>query len=129
MVACAHLDQSDDELRKLGRPSRSEFAARHRIKPYSQVAAMVKAEGLHLVFVCARDSVKAEQAVLAADAGAHVYLSKPMCKTLAGADAMIAAAQRNKVLISALIPGRYDGAIRAVYDRVAVSTLAGSKVK
>ena len=46
------------------------------------------------MFVCAADNMKAEQAVLAADAGAHVYLSKPMCKDLAGADAMLDAAKR-----------------------------------
>jgi len=123
LSACAHLEQSDEELRKLGRPSRSEFAERYGMKVYARTAEMVEAEGLQVVFVCARDSIKAEQAVAAADAGAHVYLAKPMCKTLAGADAMLAAARRNKVLMSALIPGRYDGAIRAVYERVAAGEI------
>jgi len=118
LVACAHLDQSDEELQKLGRATKADFASGLGIKAYSRVDEMVEAESLDLVFVCAADNMKAEQAVLAADAGAHVYLSKPMCKDLAGADAMLDAAKRTGKLISPLIPGRYDGAIRSMMDRV-----------
>ena len=118
LVACAHLGQDDEGLKKLSRPSRDEFAGRFGLKTYSGVDEMAESESLDIAFVCAPDTEKAKQAVLAADRGAHVYLSKPMCKTLADADAMLAAAKRNGVLISPLIPGRYDGAIRSMMDRV-----------
>ena len=117
LAACAHLDQNDDELKKLRRGTKSDFAERYGIKAYSQVTEMVTAEGVDVVFVCAPDIAKADQAVAEADAGAHAYMAKPMCKTLPGADAMIEAAKRNGVLMSALIPGRYDGAIRAMCER------------
>lgn len=118
LVAYAHLDQDDEELGKLGRKSKAEYGEQYGIKGYAQVPEMVQAEKLDLVFITAPDNRKADQAAAAADAGAHVYISKPMCMTLEGADAMIAAAKRNKVLLSALMPGRDDGAIRAMADQV-----------
>ena len=118
LIACAHLDQDDGELQTQGRPSKDEFASQLGLKPYSATAEMVQQESLDLVFVCAPDNRKAEEAVYAANAGAHVFLSKPMCKTLADADAMLAARDSNGVLISALIPGRFDGAIRSMVERV-----------
>ena len=118
LVAYAHLDQSDDELRKLRMKPREEFGAPYGIRGYSQVAEMVKAESLDLVLVTCPDNRKPEQAVNAMDAGAHVYISKPMCMAMAGMDAMIAAAQRNKVLLSTLLPARDDGAIRSMATRV-----------
>jgi predicted dehydrogenase len=116
--AYAHLDQSDEELRKLGMKTQEEFGAQYGIRAYAEVSEMVKAESLDLVFVACHDNTKSAQAVAAMDAGAHAYISKPMCMSLAGADAMIAAAGRNQVLLSALLPGRDDGAIRAMATRV-----------
>lgn len=118
LVAYAHLNQSNGELEKLRMKTREAFGEQYGIKAYAGVAEMVKAEGLDLVFVTSPDNTKAAQAVEAMDAGAHVYISKPMCMTLEGVDAMIAAASRNKVLLSTLLPARDDGAIRAMATRV-----------
>lgn len=118
LVAYAHIDQSDAELKKQSRKTRSEYGQHYGLKSYSTTAEMVEAESLDLVFVTAHDNLKAREAVAAANAGAHVYISKPMCMTLAEADEVIEAGQRNKVLVSALMPGRDDGAIRAMANRV-----------
>ncbi len=118
LLAYSHLSQSDNELRKLRMKTREEFGAQYGIRSYPRVAEMVKTESLDLVFVTCHDNTKPAQAVAAMDAGAHAYISKPMCMSLAGADAMIAAARRNKVLLSALLPGRDDGAIRSMATRV-----------
>ena len=118
LAAYAHLDQSDETLGSLGMKSKEAFGAQYGIRAYSTVTEMVRAESLDLVFVTCPDSLKPEQAANAMDAGAHAFISKPMCMTLAGADAMIAAAGRNNVRLSALLPGREDGAIRAMGTRV-----------
>ncbi len=118
LAAYAHLDQNDETLRRLGMKSREAFGAQYGIRAYSAVSEMVHAESLDLVFMTCQDDLKPQQAVYAMDAGAHVFISKPMCMTLAGADAMIDAAGRNNVLLSALMPGREDGAIRAMGTRV-----------
>lgn len=119
LIAYAHLDQPDEELRNQKRKGKEDWGRQYGLKAYSQVSDMVRSEDLNLVFVTAPDNVKAKHAVEAADNGVHVFISKPMCLTLEDADEMIAAARRNDVLISALMPGRYDGAIRALHDRIA----------
>ncbi len=118
LTAYAHLDQSDGTLGSLGMKSKEAFGAQYGIRAYSTVPEMVHAESLDIVFVTCQDSLKPQQAVSAMDAGAHAFISKPMCMTLAGADAMIAAARRNNVQLTALLPGREDGAIRAMGTRV-----------
>lgn len=118
LVAFAHLNQTDEELRKQSRRTSSEFGEHYKLKPYSQTDEMVQAEALDLVFVTAHDNLKDGEAVAAATAGAHVYISKPMCMTLEGAEAIIEAGKRTNVLVSTLMPGRDDGAIRAMANRV-----------
>lgn len=119
LVAYAHLDQADEELLRQKRKGKEEWGRQYGLNGYSQVIDMVKSESLDLVFVAAPDSIKAKCAVEAAEGGAHAFISKPMCLVLEDADALIAAARRNNVLISTLMPARYDGAIRALYNRVA----------
>jgi predicted dehydrogenase len=118
LKACAHLNQDETELKNLGMKSHAEFGDQFGIKSYGQVAEMIEAESLDLVFVACPDSVKATEAVNAMNAGTHVYVAKPMCMSLVGADEMISASEKNEVLLSALMPGRDDGAIRAMGDRV-----------
>jgi predicted dehydrogenase len=118
LKSCAHLNQDESELKALGMKSPAEFADQFGIKPYAQVAEMVEAESLDLVFVACPDNVKAAEAVNAMNAGTHVYVAKPMCMSLEGADEMISASEKNGVLLSALMPARDDGAIRAMADRV-----------
>ena len=118
LEAYAHLDQEEKQLQSLGMKSRSEFGEQYGIRPYSQVEEMIEAESLDLVFVTCPDNRKAAEAVKAMDAGTHAYISKPMGTDLAGVDDMIAASRRNNVLLSALLPARDDGAIRAMATRV-----------
>lgn len=119
LVAGTHPHQSDEEVVKLIGVTKQKWADNLKLRRYEQVRDMVEAEKLDIVFVASADNVKARHAVEAADAGSHVFLPKPMCKTLADVDAMIDAAKRNNVLISSLMPARYDGAIRSVYGQVA----------
>ena len=118
LAAYAHLDQSDETLGRLGMQSREAFGVQHGIRAYAAVPEMVHAESLDLVFITCPDDQKPQQAAGAMDAGAHAFISKPMCMSLAGADVMIDASRRNDVLLSALLPGREDGAIRAMGTRV-----------
>lgn len=118
LAAYAHLDQSDETLGRLGMQSREAFGVQHGIRAYAAVPEMVHAESLDLVFITCPDDRKPQEAAGAMDAGAHAFISKPMCMSLAGADVMIDASRRNDVLLSALLPGREDGAIRAMGTRV-----------
>jgi predicted dehydrogenase len=125
LEAYAHLDQEDAQLQSLGMKSRAEFGEQYGIRPYALVEDMVRDESLDLVFVTCPDDRKAAAAVQAMDAGTHAYISKPMCLDLAGVDDMIAASRRNGVLLSALLPARDDGAIRAMATRVQAGGIGG----
>ncbi|NKB68713.1 MAG: dehydrogenase [Candidatus Latescibacteria bacterium] len=62
-----------------------------------------------LVVLATPNDVHAPQAIQALEAGKHVVTDKPMCLSLAEADAMIAASQRCDRLLSVFQNRRWDG--------------------
>ena len=66
---------------------------------------------IDLVFILTVDQYHAEHAILCANAGKHVLLEKPMCQTLAEADAIEAARIKNKVVIFIAYMRRYATAL------------------
>ena len=73
------------------------FAAQYGIKPYTDVAQMIAAEGIEAVVICTPHPTHAQPAIAAMRAGAHVLVEKPLAATLADCDAMIAAAKTSGV--------------------------------
>jgi predicted dehydrogenase len=63
---------------------------------------------------CHRDMV-----VAAAERGVHIYLEKPLCRTLAEADEMVAACERGKVKLAIAHQTRYSPRVAAVRDLIA----------
>jgi predicted dehydrogenase len=63
---------------------------------------------------CHRDMV-----VAAAERGIHIYLEKPLCRTLAEADEMVAACERGKVKLAIAHQTRYSPRVAAVRDLIA----------
>ena len=121
-VACTSPGASPVETPGQAEARRAKVAAwakERGLAAYDSVEEMVRKESLDVVFVASADNVKAAHAAEAADAGAHVFLAKPMCLTLQDADRIIEAGKRGGAVISALMPGRYDGAIRSLYNEVA----------
>ena len=71
------------------------------VRCYTDYQAMLAQEGPDLVSVCTPDHLHANITVKAADGGAKAILcEKPIATTLADADRMIAAAERNGALLS-----------------------------
>ena len=68
------------------------------------------AEDLDAVMIFTAGSHHAPPAIAAAEAGRHVLVEKPMCFTLRQADAMIAAANRSRVVLMVANNKRYDPA-------------------
>jgi predicted dehydrogenase len=59
-----------------------------------------------------------DMVVAAAERGIHIYMEKPMCRTLAEADQMVAACERNKVKLAMAHQTRYSPKIQAVRDLI-----------
>ena len=64
---------------------------------YGDYRGAVARDDVDVVSVCIPTHLHSEVTVFAAEHGKHVLSEKPMALTLAGADAMIAAAERNRV--------------------------------
>ena len=59
-----------------------------------------------VVCICTPSGQHSEQAIRAAEAGKHVLVEKPMAISMANADAMIAACQKNQVTLGVAFPNR-----------------------
>jgi len=69
--------------------SAEKFAAAYGVKPYGDIAAMVRENDIDLVIVCTPHPFHREVTCEAAQAGANVLVEKPLAATLEDCDAMI----------------------------------------
>ncbi len=94
-------------------PERAEaFAARHGVKAFTHVEAMLRESRAEAVCVCTPHPLHAAPAVQAIEAGAHVLIEKPMAATLADCDAMLAAASKTGVKIGVVSQRRWFDPVR-----------------
>jgi len=105
-------------LAALAEPSlavREALAARYGIGgAYADHRAMLDAGGLDAVVVCSPHGTHARVVLDALDAGLHVFVEKPMCITLADADAIAAARDRASKVVQVGTMKRYDPAVEAM---------------
>lgn len=88
--------------------SRAEsFAARHGGAPFVDVEAMLERARPDVVLIATPHPLHAPAAILAARAGAHVLVEKPMAATLAHCDAMLAAAAQAGVRLGVISQRRF----------------------
>ncbi|HWE40623.1 MAG TPA: Gfo/Idh/MocA family oxidoreductase [Isosphaeraceae bacterium] len=80
--------------------SAERFAAEHKIASYHQdYRAMFDRKDVDLVLIASPNDTHCEATVLAASAGKHVVVEKPMAPSLAECDRMIAACERAGVIL------------------------------
>lgn len=84
---------------------------------------MLAGADLDLISVCTPDFAHAEPAIDAANLGKHVLIEKPLAVTVEDAQAIIAAANRNKVKIMAQFSHRWVPAYRQAKDLLAKGDL------
>jgi len=59
-----------------------------------------------------------DMVVAAAERGIHIYMEKPFCRTLAEADEMIAACEKNKVKLAIAFQTRYSPKLHVIQDLI-----------
>jgi scyllo-inositol 2-dehydrogenase (NADP+) len=90
-------------------PARREAAAREQgVATYATLAEMLADERIGLVIIATPHDTHASLAIQAMDAGRHVVVDKVMCLCAAEADGMIAASERNRVMLSVFHNRRWD---------------------
>jgi predicted dehydrogenase len=96
---------------------REALATRYGINGvYTDHRSLLDAGGLDAVVVCSPHGTHAEIVLAALDAGLHVFVEKPMCITLADADAIVAARDRAGKVVQVGTMKRYDPAVEAMLD-------------
>src|SRR5919204_1512862 len=90
---------------------RDAMGARYSVsRVYEDHAALLEAGQLDAVVISAPAATHAEITVAALDAGAHVFVEKPLCITLADADRIIAARDRAQRVVQVGYMKRFDPA-------------------
>jgi len=104
-------------MAELSRTMRQALGARYGIGGlHADYRAMLDAGGLDAVVVCSPAGTHAEIVLAALDAGLHVLVEKPMCITLADADAIVAERDRTGKVVQVGTMKRYDPAVEAMLE-------------
>ncbi|HOJ32087.1 MAG TPA: Gfo/Idh/MocA family oxidoreductase [Candidatus Hydrogenedentes bacterium] len=81
------------------------------IETYASVSEMLRKSDVHLLAIITPHNTHAKLAIQCLNAGRHVVCEKPFAITTAECDAMIAAAKKNKVMLSTYHNRHWDGCI------------------
>ena len=99
-----------------------EEAAAQRLEAnqaYSDYRKMLADEQLDIVAICPRWLDQHHDMVLeAAEGGLHIYMEKPFCRTLAEADAMVAACEQNQIKLAIAHQTRYSPTLRVIKELI-----------
>jgi predicted dehydrogenase len=95
-----------------------DLATQYSIEAYDHVAAMIADAGVQAVVVSTPHPVHAEPAVMAAQAGVHVLVEKPLAASLRDCDDMIAAADGAGVKLGVISQRRLYPPVRRVRDAI-----------
>ena len=98
---------------------RQAFARDLNARAYADIGALCADPDVEVVYIATPHQFHAAHAVLAAQAGKHVILEKPMALTLADCDAIIAAVEATKVHLIVGHTHAFDPAVRAMRRIVA----------
>jgi predicted dehydrogenase len=88
------------------------FAAKHGVKPFTDLAAMLREAAPEAVIIGTPHPLHAETAIRAAEAGVHVLVEKPLAANLADCDAMLAAARKGGVTLGVISQRRFYEPVR-----------------
>jgi len=96
------------------RSSAEKFAADFPCRVYDTVEQLCADPGVDLVSICTASGAHLEPGLIAAKAGKHVIVEKPLEVTVARCDQLIEACQRAGVVLSTIFPSRFHTASRQV---------------
>ncbi len=95
------------------------YAAAQGCKAYHRLEDMLADPNVDAVNICTPSGSHMEPAVMAANAGKHVVVEKPLEITLKRCDAIIDACKKNKVKLCTIMPSRFGGANKALKEAIA----------
>ncbi len=90
------------------------FANEYGVQAHTDLQAMLRDADVQMLIVCTPHPQHAAQAIIAAEAGVHVLVEKPMAITVADCDNMIAAARDADVKLGVISQRRLYPAVQRV---------------
>lgn len=106
------------------------FAAQYGCEAATDWEKVVTRPDIDAVEICTPHYLHAPQAIAAASARKHILTEKPMAISVADADAMIAAAEENGVMLGVIFQNRYNPASQAAKQAVEsgeIGTVRGAR--
>jgi predicted dehydrogenase len=92
------------------------FAKRYGVRPYSSLDRLLNDRDVGMVSICTPHPTHARLSILAAEAGMHVLVEKPMAVSTAECDAMIGAALAHGVTLGVISQRRYYEPVQRVWQ-------------
>lgn len=94
------------------------FTRRYGVTGCRDYAEMLERKDLDVVVICTPSGLHAEMGVMAASAGKHVLVEKPMALTLEDADMLIDTCEKKGVLLSVVLQNRFKPPCRLLKSAV-----------
>jgi len=108
----------DADATRLAAAAKIAADAGHPVKPVKDVRAVLDDKAVAAVWMATPDHWHAPGAILAADAGKHVYVEKPCSHNVREGRLLADAAARNKVVIQVGTQARSTKTVKEAMDRI-----------
>ncbi len=115
-VRIAHV--CDADANRLAVAAKTAADAGHPVKATKDIRTVLDDKSVQAVWMATPDHWHAPGAILAADAGKHVYVEKPCSHNIREGRLMIEAAARNKVAIQVGTQSRSTPGVKEAMDRI-----------
>ncbi len=112
MVAICDIDESCMEDKAL------KFKLPDTVKRYTDYKEMIDAENPELVAICTESGKHAEIALYCITHGCHCIIEKPIALSIADADAIINAAIKHHVKVSACHQNRFNKSVQIIREAI-----------
>ena len=91
-----------------------QYGEKYGVRGFCDIREMIASAGVEAVIECTPHPAHRDAAVVAAEAGAHVLVEKPLASTLQDCDEMLAAAKQAKVKIGVVCQRRFYSPVQRV---------------
>lgn len=98
--------------------SAARFAEANGCKAYSDLKAMLADPGVQIVTICTPSGAHLDPALAAAEAGKHLIVEKPLEITLERCDNIIAACEKNGVLLATVFHSRFHQSLLRLKEAI-----------
>ena len=94
------------------------FGAKYGVQGFSDIQEMITSAAVEAVIVCTPHPAHRHAAIMAAEAGAHVLVEKPLAATLKDCDDMLAAAKKARIKIGTVCQRRFYAPVQRVRQAI-----------